>query len=133
MRMSVIIPTRNRAASLARTVRSALELDLPAGRYEVLVVDNASTDQTFDVVRALEAGPRGSIIRYLQEARLGVHHARHAGARAAAGELLLFTDDDATLSPDWASAYAAAFNAHDEMAAAGGPIRAAWDVPPLSG
>jgi glycosyltransferase involved in cell wall biosynthesis len=130
MRVSVVIPTHNRVGSLTRSVRSALELDYPPDRYEVLVVDNASTDRTSAVVRELQGAPGGSIVRYVHEQRLGLHHARHAGARAANGELLLFTDDDATFSPQWASAYAAAFSAFSEMAAAGGPIRAAWDVPP---
>jgi glucosyl-dolichyl phosphate glucuronosyltransferase len=130
MRLSVVIPTHNRAASLARTIRSALELDYPPDRYEVLVVDNAGTDRTLAVVCELQSAPGGSIVRCVQEARLGLHHARHAGARAATGDLLLFTDDDATFSPQWVSAYAAAFSAHGEMSAAGGPIRAAWDVPP---
>jgi glycosyltransferase involved in cell wall biosynthesis len=129
-RLSVIIPTHNRAASLARSVRSALELDLLHDHGEILVVDNASTDQTPDVVSELQTAAGGSIVRYVQEADLGLHNARHTGARAAAGEILLFTDDDATFSPRWAGAYAAAFTEHGKMAAAGGPVHVAWDVPP---
>jgi glucosyl-dolichyl phosphate glucuronosyltransferase len=130
MQLSVIIPTRNRAASLARAVRGALALDYPSDHFEIVIVDNASTDQTSAVVRELQKLRGGSIVQYVPEARLGLHHARHAGAQAAAGDILLFTDDDATFSPQWASAYAAAFDQHGDMAAAGGPVHVAWDVPP---
>src|SRR5712692_2253520 len=121
MRLSVIIPTHNRAASLAQTLRSALELDYPPDRWEIIVVDDSSTDETANVVRELQRTPAGSIVRYVHEDHLEVSQARHIGARASAGELLLFTDDDVTFAPQWASAYASAFTAHDEMAAVGGP------------
>src|SRR2546423_12328653 len=101
MQLSVIIPTHNRAVSLARSVRSALELDYLRDHGEILVVDNASTDQTPAVVSDLQHAAGGSILRYVQEPDLGLHNARHAGARAASGEILLFTDDDATFSPQW--------------------------------
>src|SRR6266852_1963148 len=110
MRLSVIIPTHNGAASLARAMRSALGLDYPHECFEVVVVDNASRDQTADVVHEIQAASGASCIRYVREDRLGLHYARHTGARVASGELLLFTDDDATFSPQWASAYAAVFD-----------------------
>jgi GT2 family glycosyltransferase len=113
-------------------VRSALELDYPPDRHEIIVVDNASTDRTPAVVREIQTSSGGTNIRYVHDARLGLHNARHTGARAAAGDILLFTDDDATFSPQWASAYAAAFDGHGEMAAAGGPVHVAWDSRPPS-
>jgi glycosyltransferase involved in cell wall biosynthesis len=51
MRLSMIIPTHDRAASLARTLRSALDLDFPPDGFEILVVDDSSTDETAEVVR----------------------------------------------------------------------------------
>src|SRR5207244_2638099 len=51
-------------------------------------------------------------------------------AHAAQGEILVFTDDDATFDPDWLQAYADAFDCHPEMTAAGGPVRPAWEAPP---
>jgi putative methyltransferase (TIGR04325 family) len=130
MRLSVIIPTHNRAASLARTVRSVLELDYPSDRCEILVIDDSSTDETAAAVHELQRAAGGRAIRYSRGEHLEVTEARHIGARAAGGELLLFLDDDVTLAPQWARAYASAFTTHDNMAAAGGPIRAAWEVPP---
>jgi hypothetical protein len=66
----------------------------------------------------------------LAERNLGLHNARHAGARAAQGEILVFTDDDATFDPQWLRAYTRAFADHPEMTAAGGPVRPVWEVPP---
>jgi glycosyltransferase involved in cell wall biosynthesis len=126
----MIIPTHDRAASLARTLRSALDLDFPPDGFEILVVDDSSTDETAEVVRELQRAPGVPAIRYLRGKHLEVTEARHMGARAAGGELLLFLDDDVTLSPQWASAYASAFTTHNDMAAAGGPIRPTWEVPP---
>jgi glucosyl-dolichyl phosphate glucuronosyltransferase len=69
-------------------------------------------------------------VRYVREEKVGNTFARHAGARLATGELLVFTDDDVTFSPSWLKAYSDAFRKHPEMVAAGGPARPAWEVPP---
>jgi glycosyltransferase involved in cell wall biosynthesis len=97
--------------------------------FEVLVVDNAC-EQDLDEFLATKTFGSSLSLRYLAEPRPGVHHARHKGAEAALNELLLFTDDDATFAVDWVRAYADAFRAHPEMAAAGGPVHPAWDVDP---
>ena len=128
--ISVVIPTHDRADSLVRAVTSALILDYPADRYEVVVVDNASRDATPSVARELQNTAGGGRVRYVRESRLGLHRARHAGARCARGRLLAFTDDDATFDRGWIRAYVEAFDAHPEMAAAGGPVRPAWETPP---
>jgi hypothetical protein len=59
-----------------------------------------------------------------------LHEARHAGAQVAEGGILVFTDDDATFDPGWLEGYYQAFAEHPEMAAAGGPVRPVWEVPP---
>ncbi len=128
--ISLIIPTYNRAASLKRALESASYLDYPPDRYEIIVVDNGSTDSTPAVVKeARQNNPTNRLV-YVREERLGLHNARHAGVWAARGDILLFTDDDATFDPGWLSAYAEAFDSHPDMAAAGGPVRAAWEAPP---
>lgn len=129
--ISIIIPTHNRGRSLARTVQSALLLDYPAELFEVVVVDNASTDDTEARVRELQARQTGGPeLHYVAEKRLGLHYARHAGFHRAKGELLLFTDDDATFSAGWLTAYAEAFATHPDLEAAGGPVRPCWEQPP---
>ncbi len=128
--ISVIIPTHNRANLIGQAVRSAMALDYRSERYEIIVVDNASTDATRRVVESLQSNSNGCRLRYVPEGQLGLHHARHAGARAAKGEILIFTDDDATFDSGWLQAYASAFGEHPEMVAAGGPIRPVWETPP---
>jgi glucosyl-dolichyl phosphate glucuronosyltransferase len=126
---SLIIPTHNRVSLLERAVRSAIALDDLPSETEIIVVDNASTDGTARLFQQLRATAPGRL-RYVREERLGLHHARHTGAKAARGDLLVFTDDDATFHPALLQAYARAFADHPEMAAAGGPVRPAWEVHP---
>ena len=130
MDISIVIPTYNRADSLVQALKSAMALDYPSDRYEIIVVDNASTDATPQVVTRLQGGVKGCSLRYVQEEQLGLHNARHAGARAANGKILVFTDDDAAFDPGWLQAYTDAFDSHPEMAAAGGPVRPLWETLP---
>ena len=81
MDLSIIIPTHNRAALMTQAVRSAFALHYPADCYEIIVVDNASTDNTQEMLEALQNEDRGTVLRYVREDRLGLHNARHAGAR----------------------------------------------------
>lgn len=128
--ISLIIPTYNRATSLKRALESAVNLDYPPERYEIIVVDNGSTDATPGVVKEARHNNPRYRLSYVREDRLGLHNARHAGVWAAQGNILLFTDDDATFASAWLRAYMDAFDTHPEMAAAGGPVRACWEVPP---
>jgi glycosyltransferase involved in cell wall biosynthesis len=125
--ISVIVPTYKRPDRL-RSALASLEYQIMA-TIEVIVVDNAADASVEKVVRSV-ADTSPIAIRYLAERNLGLHNARHAGARAAKGEILVFTDDDATFDPHWLRAFWEAFAAHPEMAAAGGPVRPIWEVPP---
>lgn len=128
MRFSVIIPTLNRREVLARAVASARAQNFPQEQFEILVLDNGSTDGTDALVRELNADG-GKPIRYVREPRPGLHHARHRAARDAHGWILAFTDDDAEVTPDWLSALNTAYG-DPQVAAAGGPIHIRWTTPP---
>ena len=94
MRVSVIVPTRNRSALLAMTLRSVLrqqDVDL-----EVIVVDEASTDDTPNVLAAL-GDRRIRVIRH--DVPRGVAAARNHGGTLAAGEWVTFLDDDDLWAP----------------------------------
>lgn len=125
--LSLIVPTYRRPADLLRCLASVQEQRLES--FELIVVDNAADPGVAESVAEFNRGARIPAT-YVPEPQLGLHNARHAGVRAARGDVLVFTDDDATFDPDWLGAFARAFDLHPEMAAAGGPARPVWDVPP---
>ena len=89
-RISAIICTHNREDYLGAAIDSLLEQDF--ADYEVIVVDNASTDSTRAIVEARLPHPQ---LQYVYEANLGLSVARNAGAAVAKGEILAYLDDDA--------------------------------------
>ena len=106
--ISVIIATRNRAALLARTLEAISGQEPPGCPFEVLVVDNASTDSTPAVVTAAAAAADAPI-RYLHEPRSGKSYALNTAVEHARGDVLVLTDDDVLPAPGWLAAYRRAF------------------------
>jgi glycosyltransferase involved in cell wall biosynthesis len=99
MKFSVVIATYNRARDLEGTLESLAGLK-PDADWEVIVVDNNSTDETRQVVEgAAPAFPAD--VRYLFEPRQGRSPALNAGIRAARGEIIVTTDDDVRVDHDW--------------------------------
>lgn len=129
-RISIVVPTYNRANTLRITLDSLITQNYPEDMYEIIVADNNSTDDTRSVVESSNANKRGVKVRYLLEPRQGVHYARNSAAKVALNELLYYTDDDVSFDPGWVAAYAEAFAEHPEMAAAAGPVRPIWEQPP---
>ena len=125
---SVVICTHNRAGYLAEAIRSVQEQTLRPDRYEVIVVDNVSTDGTRQIVEALSATSRAPV-RYLYEERLGSSAARNAGIAQAKGDLLAFMDDDAVATPGWLARLANVFEEDEGIVCVGGGIELLWDVP----
>jgi glycosyltransferase involved in cell wall biosynthesis len=120
MRISVAICTWNRAAILKRALDAMTTLVIPAGvEWELLVVNNNSTDTTEEVIRSF--APRLPI-RGLLEPRPGHAHARNLAVREATGDYILWTDDDGLVQRDWISEYCRAFVRWPEAAVFGGPI-----------
>ena len=126
---SVIIPTYGRCEYLQDAVQSVQAQNIEAP-YEILVIDNAPSRAA---ERALaEIGNRGErAIHYLCESRIGLHHARHSGARAARGEVLVYIDDDVLAPPTWLKALLQPFE-DPQVACAGGKTVPRWEgtVPP---
>ncbi len=118
--ISVIICTRNRAGSLQRTLDSFLEIESAADRFELIVVDNGSTDDTAAVVSRFAAGVPFAV-RYVLEKRRGVNAARNRGIATAAGDVMLWTDDDCIVAADWISTVQHCF-ANDLMKLVGGRV-----------
>ncbi len=102
--ISVIVCTYNRSESLARTLQSLRGQAVPSGlSWEVVVVDNNSTDETRAVVSACSSDPAFPV-RYCREERQGLSHARNRGIAEARGRYLAFTDDDVLAPPEWVAA-----------------------------
>jgi glucosyl-dolichyl phosphate glucuronosyltransferase len=100
LKASVVICTRNRADSLANTLRSFEATEVPQGlQTEIFVVDNGSTDHTAEVVRRHSAAKIP--VRYVLESLPGLSRARNAGIAASRGDIILFTDDDVAPERKW--------------------------------
>jgi glucosyl-dolichyl phosphate glucuronosyltransferase len=126
--ISIIIATRDRAALLRDTLDAISRQTSPGCSFEVLVVDNASTDSTPDVV-ASASGHMPFPVIYLRESRSGKSHALNTAVAHARGDLLVFTDDDVLPEPQWLAGYARAF-ADTGADYAVGRILPLWDTPP---
>ena len=99
LKYSIVIATYKRASDLRETLASLSQLR-PDGAWEVIVVDNNSPDNTREVVeRAAGAFPVD--LRYLFEREQGRSPALNAGIRASRGEIIVTTDDDVRVPPDW--------------------------------
>jgi glucosyl-dolichyl phosphate glucuronosyltransferase len=129
MSVSVIICTFNRCEMLARALDSVAASAVPdTVEWEVLVVDNNSTDQTRDVVQDFRRRYPGRF-RYLLEPEQGLSHARNAGIRESQGDVLVFTDDDVTVDSPWLRNLTTALQDR-EWAGTGGRIIPVWSCPP---
>lgn len=108
LQFSVVIPVRNRPAEIRRCVSSVYASKFPANGYEVLVVDNGSTDRTLR--EAQRAGART-----LSVPEPNRSEARNAGARVARGRWLAFTDSDCEVDEDWLASLSKAAEAAEAV------------------
>jgi len=132
MHISVVLGTYNRAASLHRTLQTFLDLVRPSGlTWELFVVDNNSTDSTPQVIETFARNATFPV-RYVFERKQGRSAALNAGIREAGGEIVVFTDDDVLLHPDWLAQLKRTFEDFDCAAVAGkvipvwGHAKPAW-------
>ncbi len=118
MRVSVIIPTRDRPDDLARCLPTILANEYLD--FEVLVVDQSTNDASQRVVAAL-ADPR---LRYHRQSATGKSRALNYALAEAGGDILAFTDDDCTVSPDWLGRAVAALAEEPEVGLVFGTLAA---------
>lgn len=128
MDVTVAICTWNRADLLAPTLDRLRRLTIPAGlKWELVVVDNNCTDATPAV---LEEAAKHLPLRAVTEAKQGHSHARNRAVAEAGAPLLVWTDDDVLVHPDWLADLVRAAADHPDAAFFGGPIRPWYPVPP---
>ena len=102
MKLSIIIPTYNRAASLRKTLLSLVNAELPPNfEVEVTVVDNNSTDETPQIVEEMKEYFSAIKLGYLFEKQQGRSFALNAGIKIADGDLLSGVDDDEEIEKNW--------------------------------
>ncbi|MTJ08460.1 MULTISPECIES: glycosyltransferase family 2 protein [unclassified Anabaena] len=122
IQISAIICTHNRDTYLGAAIDSLLAQDF-AGNFEILVIDNGSSDRTREVV---EQRATDSRLKYIFEPVLGLSVARNTGAKAASAEILAYLDDDAVASPSWLKILVSAYANNPKLAIAGGKITLLW-------
>lgn len=126
---SVIIPTRNRPQWLISTLKSLLLQDISSKLYEILIIDNGSTDDTKNLVQAIISKNSQHNIKYYFEPEPGSLSARHCGALNAKGEILIFTDDDIEANKGWLGSIIRAFE-DKNIHLIGGPSMPVFEVEP---
>jgi glycosyltransferase involved in cell wall biosynthesis len=120
--ISAIICTHNRDTYLGAAIDSLLVQDM-SGEFEVVVVDNGSSDRTREVVEQRLPNPR---LQYVWEPVIGLSVARNTGARVARGAILAYLDDDAVASPQWLQIIYTAYQNNEKLAIAGGKVTLLW-------
>ncbi|MBQ6770709.1 MAG: glycosyltransferase family 2 protein [Bacteroidales bacterium] len=122
---SVIIPTYNGAELLRQSLPTWFSQTLPEEEFEVIVVDNRSTDDTKQAVEAMILGRDN--FRYLYEPQPGATAARHGGARVAKGDILVFADNDGLFNPECLERIQEVYERNPECEAVTGRIEILWD------
>lgn len=127
MDCSVVIATYNRAGLLADTLHSLEAQQVPGGlRWEIVIVDNNSRDQTREVVGRFSK-TSSLTVQYAFEPRQGQSFARNLGIEVADGAVILFTDDDILPNPDWVPRMLSSI-ATGDLDGAGGRVLPRWEA-----
>jgi glucosyl-dolichyl phosphate glucuronosyltransferase len=128
--VTAIVCTYNRCESLAKALCSVASSVLPTSvEWDVLVVDNNSSDQTRAVVEGFRQKYPGRF-HYLFEPRQGKSYALNAGIRESRGDVLAFVDDDVTVEPTWLQNLTSAMNSEEWAGSGGRTLPASPFTPP---
>jgi glycosyltransferase involved in cell wall biosynthesis len=127
MKISVIIPTRNREKMLESTLNSISKQSLDQRLYEVIVCDNNSTDSTSEVANLFSN--KFVNFRYIKTYEPGLHVGRNKGYQVAKSDILVFADDDIEAFPDWLLTIDKVFS-DDKVMLVGGKNLPKWEINP---
>jgi len=126
-KISVIICTRNRAEYLQKAIKSLLDQSLQKNLYEIIIMDNRSTDNTKDIIKKFS---KSKNIRYIYEPILGLSQARNEGLKNARGKYVAFLDDEAVASKNWLETILETFESvKPRPGCIGGKIEPIWESP----
>ena len=127
--ISIIVPTLNRANFLRSALQSFCQQNFPSDQYEILVIDNGSTDNTRAVTSTTFDAYPSIQSKYVYEPEPGSTAARHRGALEAKGNIFTFADDDIQANPNWLRAINTSFN-DSTVQLVGGPSLPKYEVEP---
>lgn len=121
-RFSVIFCTYNREKYIYNALRSIAEQDFPYQDYELILINNNSTDNTEAICKQFQADFPKVDFRYYIENKQGLSYARNRGVKESRGEILIFVDDDATVFEHYLVSIDSLFQSYPDISACGGPI-----------
>jgi len=110
--VSVLIPARNEEENIGECLTSLMKQDYPEDKYEIVVVNDRSTDNTYEVIKGFHTNVVCLNIEFLPEGMVGKQHAVKQGLEICKGELILNTDADCVLPPSWISKIVDSFDEH---------------------
>lgn len=125
--LTVLMATHNGAGTLPRVLNAYTKLDPPRGGWNLIVVNNGSTDETQTILDSFQSRLP---LRCIQEPKLGKNNALNTGLLNVTGNLIVMTDDDAIPKPDWLKQFRDAADAHSSFSVFGGVIVPNWEDPP---
>ncbi len=128
--LSIIIATYNRADYLVGTLESLAAQTLDPSRWEAVVVDNNSRDNTQAVFAAFAEAHPHLQLSIVTETRQGLSYARNCGIRNSRGPYIAIIDDDEKVNPGFATSYVDFFNRHPEAAGGGGVVVPIYECDP---
>jgi glycosyltransferase involved in cell wall biosynthesis len=104
LRISVALPTNKLTRYMPEVIERLKCQSFDQASYEIIIVDNNPGDDALrEFVMSVQGLP-GAAVCYVPEPRIGLHYGRHAGARAARGEIVAYTEDDMLVPPEWLGA-----------------------------
>lgn len=121
-KISLVICTYNRCKYLPAAFQSIVQQDFPKELYELIVVDNASTDQTADIANSFINANTTMHARYVFEKKKGLSSARNRGMREAKADIIAYVDDDVILSENYLRSVVNFFDEHPNAVGAGGRV-----------
>lgn len=126
-RCSVIFCTYNREKYIYNALKSIAEQNYPADKYEILLINNNSTDKTEQICKQFASDYQGIDFKYFIETNQGLSYARNRGVKESNGEILIFVDDDATVFEHYLESIDNFFSNYPLAMACGGPIEPVYE------
>lgn len=123
--ITVVISTFNRCQFLKEALESVLSQKYDGGYFEIIIVDNNSTDGTRELVSGYSRAYPG-IVKYVMEERQGLSNARNRGVQEADGTIVAFIDDDATADRGWLKGFMEVYKNYPDAGVVGGSNKPVW-------